>query len=151
MVSTSQKISCSVARISSSFENCFLQISIMVSTSSKIALTKKNTVSTRQKIRLHQPGEGCSKIRFHYKEKLLLLQKISEKIEKISVHQQEHGSSLKIHFPLISIIVSASIEKTRNKAILFPADEKLVSTFWHERLAEKCAPVKGKTASTSSS
>ena len=125
MVSTSQKISCSVARISSSFENCFLQIPIMVSTSSKIVLTKKNTVSTRQKIRLHQPDEGCSKIRFHYTEKLLLLQKISEKIEKVSVHQQEHGSSLKIHFPLISIIVSASIEKSRNKAILFPADKKL--------------------------
>ena len=50
-VSTSQKISCPPGRISSFFENYFPLIPIMASTSRKIALIK-NTVSTRQKIRL---------------------------------------------------------------------------------------------------
>ena len=41
MVSTSQKISCPLARISSFFENYFLVITIIVSNSNKIILTKK--------------------------------------------------------------------------------------------------------------
>ena len=38
---TTQKISCPLTRITSFFQNYFLLISIMVSTSSKIVLTKK--------------------------------------------------------------------------------------------------------------
>ena len=49
MVSNSPEISCPIARISFSFENCFLLIPIMVSTSRKIALIKK-AVFTRQKL-----------------------------------------------------------------------------------------------------
>ena len=49
MFSTSRKISCPLGRMSCFSQNCFLLIPIMVSSSSKIALTK-NTVSTRQKI-----------------------------------------------------------------------------------------------------
>ena len=60
---------------------------------------------------------------------------------------QEYGSSLKIDFLLISLIVSTNRKKTRNKTILFPEDKKLVSTSWNEGLAKKYVTVKGKTAS----
>ena len=49
MVSTSQKIICPLARISSSLENYLLLIPITVSTSSKIALTKKILFSLSRK------------------------------------------------------------------------------------------------------
>ena len=41
MIYTSRKISCQLARISSFYQNCFLLIAIMFSTSIKIPLTKK--------------------------------------------------------------------------------------------------------------
>ena len=41
MACPSRKTSCPLARMSSFFENCFLVILIMVSTSSKMALTKE--------------------------------------------------------------------------------------------------------------
>ena len=49
MFFNSQKINCPLARMKSFSQNRFLLIPITVSTSSKIALTKKNTFSTRQK------------------------------------------------------------------------------------------------------
>ena len=50
MFSNNQKINCPLARMRSFSQNRFLLIPITVSTSSKIALTKKNTFSTRRKI-----------------------------------------------------------------------------------------------------
>ena len=58
------------------------------------------------------------------------------------------GSSLKIDFSLISIIVSIGRKKPQNKAILFPADKKIVSNNRIEGLTEKFVPVEGKTVST---
>ena len=82
MVSTSQKISCPLARISSFFENCPPShlIPIMASTIRNIALIK-NTVSTRQKIHFHQPDEEFVEI-FTFNLKNL---KIAENIEKTGV------------------------------------------------------------------
>ena len=55
---TSQNISCPLVILSSFIENCFPQIPIIVSTRRKIAPTKKNIVSTSQKIVFHYPGKG---------------------------------------------------------------------------------------------
>ena len=48
MFFTTEKISCTLARISSFFQNYFPLIPIMVSTSSKIALTKKTALTSKK-------------------------------------------------------------------------------------------------------
>ena len=55
---------------------------LMISNSSKIALTKKNTASVGKKICLHLLDKGYSKIGFHYREGGLPLKKMPEKIKK---------------------------------------------------------------------
>ena len=77
--------------------------------------------------------------------------KISEKIEKTDVHQQEYISSLKIDFPQIGIIVSTWRKTNRNKTILFPVDKILVSTIRNKGLAEKYVPFEKQTVSNGSS
>ena len=54
MVSTSQKISCPLARISSFFENCFPLIPIIWFPLAKNS-SDQNTVSTRQNIGFQNP------------------------------------------------------------------------------------------------
>ena len=44
-------------------------------------------------------------------EKLLPLKEMSEKFKQIGIYKQEYGSSLKIDFLLVSIIVSTSRKK----------------------------------------
>ena len=88
MISIRQKIPYLLAITSSFFENCFPP-PLIASTNRKIALVKKKTVSTRQKIRFHYPDKGfvakcVSTIRkccFHFKNL-----KISESIEKTGVY-----------------------------------------------------------------
>ena len=54
IVSTSQKIICPIERMRSFYENCFLVIPILVSTSCKIALTKKMQFPLARKTRSQQ-------------------------------------------------------------------------------------------------
>ena len=108
LVSTSQKISCPLARINSFFENCFFLIPIMFSTSSKIALTKKilfplgvKSVSTSWMKDIEKYVTTTRKSCFYFKR---FLKKMVS-----------NGASLKTDFYLISIIVSASKKNLRNK------------------------------------
>ena len=102
MFFTTQKISCPLIRITSFFKNYFLLISIMVSTSSKIVLTKKKilfllgakSVSTSWMKDIEKYVATIWKSCLYFKRFLKKL--------------VFNGSSLKIDFPLISIIVSAS-------------------------------------------
>ena len=138
MVSTSQKMCCLLARISSVFSNCvplgggFHQ--------------RKSSSGQKTLFRLDRKSVSTSLIwdflenTFYYTEKLLSLQKISEKIEKIDFHQQEYGWPLKIDFPK-NFNKFPLAEKNWNKQILSPADEKLVSTCRNKGLAEKYVPV----------
>ena len=121
MVSTSQKINCSFARMSCFIENYFLIIKVMLSNRNKIALTKKILFPLGRKFVV------CTS-RIKDIEKYVPMLKISEIIEKIGVNQHEYGSSLKIGFPQISVIFSISRKILGIKKILFPVDKKLAST-----------------------
>ena len=108
MFFATKKISCTLARISSFFQNYFPLIPIMVSTSSKIALTKKilfllgtKSVSTSWMKDIEKYVATIRKSCCYFKKSLKKL--------------VSNGSSLKIDFYLISIIVSATRKNLRIK------------------------------------
>ena len=89
MVSTSQKTSCPLARISSFFENCFPLIPIMASTSRKIALIKKTPFPLGIKSVSTSQMKDLLKNAFPLYEKVtstLKNLKITENVEKTFVH-----------------------------------------------------------------
>ena len=149
MVSTSQKISCPVARISS-FLDCLLLIPIMVSTSSKIALTKKILFPLSRK-------SFCTSRFKDIKKYVSTIQKNCFSLENLWKNWKNRCPLagvwlvLKNRFSLISLIVSISRKKLEIKKIMFPANKKHVSTGRNEGLAEKYDPVEGKIASTDNS
>ena len=100
MVSSSRKISCSLARIRSSFEYCLPLIPVMISTSRKIALIKKEC--------LNQTG-------YKSREKDLLKNKFSL--------YGKAASTLKNWFPLArkSITLLKTWPFFKNQLLLFSA------------------------------
>ena len=119
LVSTSQKISCPRARINSFFENCLFLI--MFSTSSKIALTKKKILSS-----LRRKSFSNSWIK-DTEKCIATIQKSCCYLKKFLKKLVSNGSSLKIDFPLISIIVSASRKDLRIKQYCFQQTKNLIS------------------------
>ena len=112
MFCTAQKISCPLTRITSFFQNYFLLIPIMVSTSSKIVLTKKilfllgaKSASTSWMKDIEKYVATIWKSCLYFKK--FLKQSVS------------NGSSLKIDFPLISITVSTSRKNLTIKQCCF--------------------------------
>ena len=101
MFSATQKISCLLARISSFFQNYFLLIQEMVSTSSKIVLTKKILFLLGAKSVSTSWMKDIEKYVATIRKSCLYFKRFLKKLVS-------NGSSLKIDFPLISIIVSAS-------------------------------------------
>ena len=82
MVSTSQNVSCPLASISSFFKNCFLLITIMVSTSRRLALTKKilfplgkKPVCTNRMKNIEKYATIIRESCFYFKKSLKKLQK----------------------------------------------------------------------------
>ena len=112
MVTTSQTISCLLARISTFFENCLFLIPIRFSASSKIALTKKilsplgrKSFSNSWMKDFEKSVSTIWKSCFYFKKSLKKL--------------VFNGSSSKIDFYLISIIVSTSRKNLRIKQYRF--------------------------------
>ena len=112
LVSTSQKISCPLARINSLFENCLFLIPIMFSTSSIIALTKKKLFSLGRK------SVSTSQIK-DVEKSIATIHKSYCYFKKSLKKFVSNGSSLEIDFPLISIIVSAGRKDLRIKQYCF--------------------------------
>ena len=133
MFFATQKISCPLARISSFFQNYFLLIPIMVSTSSKIALTKKILFLLGTKSVSTSWMKDIEKYVATIWKSCLYFTKFLKKLVS-------NGFSLKIDFPLISIIVCQQ-KKSDNKATLFSVDKKLDFTSRNEGLTEKYASV----------
>ena len=102
MISTSQRNSCPVARMSCFSQNCFLFILIMVSTQWN---------STDQKIQFPLGKWRILKSRFPLYGITASTLKNLWKIEKIGVYWQEYGASLKNWLSPISIIVSTYRKK----------------------------------------
>ena len=121
MISTGRKISFPPARISSFFQNYFYLILIMVSTSSKIALTKK--------ILFPRGTRSCFNSWMKDIEKYVAtIWKSCFYFKTFLKKLLSNGSSLRIDFPLISIIVSASRKNLRKmKKKWFPLARKFVS------------------------
>ena len=110
---------CPQARKKIFFENWFALIPIMFSTRRKIA-DKKNCFHQTENLFLLAGKRICSKIQrncFHFKKYL-------KKLTKIGVLQQEYGSSLKIDFLPIPIIVSASRKNIRIEKYCFQQIKK---------------------------
>ena len=107
-IPTSQKNSCPLARMSSFSQNCFLLIPIMVSTQRKF---------TNQKILFPLGKWRMLKNGFPLYGRTASPLKNLWKIEKIGVHWQEFGSSLK-NWLLPNFNNSFHLQKkTRNKTI----------------------------------
>ena len=153
MVSISHKISCSLARISSFFENYFPLIPIIFSTSRKIARIKtkfslyRKSISTSRKMDLLKNTFPVFFLyiyiqilykRFHYSEKLLPLSKTL----KNGVYYQEYDLYLKIDFPWISIIVFTSRKKLGIKKILFLVDKNSFPLAWMKDLLKNIFQLK---------
>ena len=135
MISTSQKNSYPLARMSSLSQNCFLLIPIMVSTQWN---------STDQKILFLLGKWRILKSRFPLYGKAASTLKNLWKIEKNGVHWQEYGSSLK-NWLLPNFNNSFHLQKkTRNKTI----DKKEIKTSFP---CFQYVLVKWETASTGSS
>ena len=130
LVSTSQKISCPLARINSFFENCLFLI--MFSTSSKIALTKKKILSS-----LGRKSFSNSWIK-DTEKCIATIQKSCCYLKKFLKKLVSNGSSLKIDFPLISIIVSASRKDLRIKQYCFQQTKNLISLAGMKYWLKKC-------------
>ena len=111
-VPTSQKISCLLARISSFLENCFFLIPVTFSTSSKIALTKKTLFP------LGRNSFSNSWIK-DFEKSVTTIRKSCFYFKKSLKKMVFNGSSSKIDFYLISIIVSTSRKNLRIKQYRF--------------------------------
>ena len=109
MISTSQKISYPIARITSFFENCFPpNFSNAFHQQKNSSDQKVLFLLDRKSVSTYQMKDLLKNVfRLYVKTASTLKSlKISENIKKTGVYQQEYISSLKIDFPQVSIIVS---------------------------------------------
>ena len=137
MVSNSREISCPIARISFFFENCFLLISIMVSTSRKIVLIKKQFSLDRNSI-------STNRILDLLKNTFPLNRKAASTLKNLSKKSTNWCPLAEIWFvfknwlsPNFNNSFCTSRKKTRNETILFSADKKLVSISRNKGPVEK--------------
>ena len=146
MVSTSQKISCPLAIISSFFENYFPTNSNNGFHQQKNSSDQKTLFPLdRKSVSTNWMRDLLKNVFPLYREVASTLKhlKVFENIEKTGVHQQEYISSLSFFkfFLQVSIIVSTS-KKTWNRTILFPVDKKLLSPSRDEGLAKNMFQLK---------
>ena len=134
LVSTSQKISCPLARINSLFENCLFLIPIMFSTSSIIALTKKTMFSLgRKSVSTSQIKDVEKSIATIHKSYCYF----KKSLKKICVQWFFFRNWF---FPYFNHSLRWQ-KRSQNKAILFSVDKKLDFTSQNEILAEIYASV----------
>ena len=129
MISTSQHIRFPLARMSSFFQNRFLLIPMMVSTSSEIALIKKYCFHWAENPFALAGWKKKKKNTFPLYVKAASILKNLWKVEKIGVRWQGYGSSLN---NWLSPNFNNSFhlqKKTQSKTIYKKQVKNLVSTF----------------------